>query len=258
MKQSKRWLPLPKHSDVMNLREDEIFRLVKLISEKSESFTNPKIILIGGYALRAYTPYSRYTRDCDFVIRKQDGWHIDKIKEWLLKEINVEIFEKKDTYGFTRFINPFKIGKKSAKIALDFMEGEVRGRTDKAVILLDEKFVKDSREIEILIGANKITVFVPSYEDYLILKTVSARQSDIRDITLLIWKKGVPSTLRKRVPEILPYPEIFTENIRDVIIPMISNPRFLDSWRGTFITKDFDEEGKDQVLERLNELLQIL
>ena len=239
----------------MNLREEEIFRMVKLISKKSENFTKPKIILIGGYALRAYTPYSRYTRDCDFVIRKQDGWHLDEIKKWLQKEINVEIFEKRDTYGFARFINPFKIGKKSAKIALDFMEGEVRGRTDKAVILLDEKFVNDCREIEILIGTNKITVFVPSYEDYLILKIVSARQSDIRDIALLIWKKGVPSTLRKRILEILPHPEIFTENIRDVIIPMISNPRFLDSWRGTFITKDFDEGGKELVLERLNEIL---
>lgn len=246
---------MPKHSDVMNLREDEIFRLVKLISEKSESFTNPKIILIGGYALRAYTPYSRYTRDCDFVIRKQDGWHIDKIKEWLSKEINVEIFEKRETYGFARFINPFKIGKKSAKIALDFMEGEVRGREEKDVVLLDEKFINDSREIEIQIGSNKISVFVPSFRDYLILKIVSARQSDIRDIAVLLWKNEVPKDLHERIKEILPYPDFFKQKIKDVVIPTISNPRFLDSWRGTFVTKDFDEECKGQVLERLDGLL---
>ena len=246
---------MPKHVDVMSLREEEIFKLVNLISRKSNNFTNPEIILIGGYALRSYIPYSRYTRDCDFVIRKENGWHIDKIKKWLSEEINVEIFEKRDTYGFARFIRPFKIGRKSAKIALDFMEGEVRGRTDKAVVLLDKKFVKDSEEVEISIGANNVSFFVPSYRDYLILKIVSARQSDIRDIGALIWKHGIPDGLNKRIKEVLPFPGIFAENIGDVILPTISHERFLDSWRGTFITKDFNEECKKQVLSRLNEFL---
>jgi len=186
---------LPKHADVMNLREEEIFKLMNLISQKSKNFTNPKIILIGGYALRAYIPYSRYTRDCDFVIRKQDEWHIEIIKKWLSKDINIEIFEKRGTCGFARFIRPFKIGRKSAKIVLDFMDGEVRGRTEDDVILIDEKFVKDSWEIEILIGTKKIPVFVPSFRDYLILKIVSARQSDIRDVAALIWKNRIPEDL---------------------------------------------------------------
>ena len=58
-----------------------------------------------------------------------------------------------------------------------------------------------------------------------------------------------------REKEILPYPDVFRQKIKDVIIPMISNERFLDSWRGTFITKDFDEECKKQVLSRLNEFI---
>ena len=58
---------MPKHADVMSLREEEIFKLVNFISRKSKNFTNPEIILIGGYALRAYIPYSRYTRDSPFI-----------------------------------------------------------------------------------------------------------------------------------------------------------------------------------------------
>jgi hypothetical protein len=37
--------------------------------------------MIGGYALRAFVPFSRSTRDCDFAMTKRDGWNIDRIKD---------------------------------------------------------------------------------------------------------------------------------------------------------------------------------
>ena len=56
-----------KYAELMNLRETEIANLVKLISDQTDGFENPKMVLIGGYALRAFTTFSWYTRDCDFV-----------------------------------------------------------------------------------------------------------------------------------------------------------------------------------------------
>ena len=85
-----------KHSELMNQREEEIGRLIEYFSKKTEGFENPKIVMIGGYALRAFTSLSRYTRDCDFVLKKIDGWNIDKIKKLLPKVLSTEVFEKRD------------------------------------------------------------------------------------------------------------------------------------------------------------------
>jgi hypothetical protein len=254
MKLWRRWYHLPKHKDVMDLREDEIAKLLELLSRHSDGFTNPRIILIGGYALRAYSQYSRYTRDCDFVMRKEDGWHLDTVKKWLAKETNVESFETRETHGFARFSRLLTIGRKSAKIAVDFMEGEVRGRTDEAVVLIDKRFVDDSHRVEIPVGAAKIGFLVPSYRDYFILKVVSARPSDIRDIAALVLKNGVPDRLGRRIKEMLPHPGIFARNIREAVIPAVSHERFVDSWRGTFVTKEFDEGSKETVLKALGDL----
>jgi uracil-DNA glycosylase len=72
---------LVKYSEIMNLREEEIAELIEYLSMQTDRFENPKIVMIGGYALRAFTAFSRYTRDCDFVLKKMDGWNIDKIQK---------------------------------------------------------------------------------------------------------------------------------------------------------------------------------
>jgi len=92
----------------MKLREKEIRKLIEYFSNKSDGFENPKLIMVGGYALRAFIPLSRYTRDCDFVLKKLNGWNLDKIKEWLPKDLAIEVFEKRDSYGFLRCIKILK------------------------------------------------------------------------------------------------------------------------------------------------------
>jgi len=133
----------------MNQREEEIGRLIEYFSKKTEGFENPKIVMIGGYALRAFTSLSRYTRDCDFVLKKIDGWNIDKIKKLLPKVLSTEVFEKRDSYGFLRCIRLLKVDGRSAKISVDFMEGEVRGRTDEQVFFITEKFLQKTKKVKI-------------------------------------------------------------------------------------------------------------
>jgi len=140
---------LVKHSELMNQREEEIGRLIEYFSKKTEGFENPKIVMIGGYALRAFTSLSRYTRDCDFVLKKIDGWNIDKIKKLLPKVLSTEVFEKRDSYGFLRCIRLLKVDGRSAKISVDFMEGEVRGRTDEQVFFITEKFLQKTKKVKI-------------------------------------------------------------------------------------------------------------
>jgi len=235
----------------MNLREEEISKILEQLSKQTGGFDNPKMILIGGYALRAFTSFSRYTRDCDFVLKKSDGWNLDKIQQMLSKEMSAEAFEKRDSYGFLRCV---KLLKAVAKISIDFMEGAIRGRTDEQVFCVTEKFIQKAKKVKITIAENTIEMYVPDYTDYLILKFMSARPSDIRDIATLVWKNGVPDGLMKEVKKTLAHPEIIEENLK-LIISDISDKRFLDSWKGTFVTTEFTEKAKGEVLKKLKTLL---
>lgn len=86
------------------------------------------------------------------------------------------------------------------------------------------------------------------------MKVVSGRPSDVRDIAVLIWKNDVPKTLNARLKEILPYPDIFFKNIDEKVVTAISDKRFVNSWRGTFITTEFTEESKTEVLKKLTDI----
>lgn len=240
-----------KHSEIMNLREEEIGRIIEQLSKQTKGFDNPQMVLIGGYALRSFTSFSRYTRDCDFVLRKSDGWNLEKIQNLLPKDLTTETFEKRDSYGFLRCIKMLKSG---AKIAIDFMEGEVRGRTDEQVFFVTNKFMQRTKKVKIAIADKTIEMYVPDYTDYLILKFMSARPSDMRDIATLVWKNGIPDGIEKRAKETLAYPEILKKNLKFVLAD-ISDKRFLDSWKGTFVTTEFTEKTKEQVLKKLQLLL---
>jgi hypothetical protein len=52
----------------------------------------------------------------------------------------------------------------------------------------------------------------------------------------------------------LAYPGIMEKSLK-LIITDISDKRFLDSWRGTFVTKEFTEETKEHILKKLKKLL---
>lgn len=243
-----------KHFEIMNLREEEISRIIEQLSKQTDGFENPKIVMIGGYALRAFTSLSRYTRDCDFILKKSNGWSLDKIQKLLPRALGIEVFEKRDSYGFLRCIRLLKIDGRSAKISIDFMEGEVRGRTEEQVFFITGKFLQRTKKVKIPIAEKTIEIYVPDYTHYLILKIMSARPSDIRDIATLIWKNGIPDDLGERAKKTLAHPDILEKNLK-LIITDISDKRFLDSWKGTFVTTEFTEKIKEQVLKELKKLL---
>jgi len=246
---------LPKPIDIMKIRENKIGEIIELISEKSKIFTKPKIITIGGYGLRAFISFSRFTRDCDFVLKKQKVWGLDQIKSWLPTDVSIEADQKEQNYGYLRIIKFLKFKGKSIKLAIDFMEGQVRGRRKEEIIQIDNEFVKNAKRTKLLIGEKEINLFVPSYLDYFILKVVSARPSDIRDIASLVWKNDIPKGFEKRIKTILPYPDIFYNNIKNQIIPDISDKRYINSWHGTFISTAFTDDDKNEVLKKLKNLL---
>ena len=66
----------------------------------------------------------------------------------------------------------------------------------------------------------------------------------------MVWKNGIPDDLKEEVKKTLAHPEIIEENLK-LIISDISDKRFLDSWKGTFVTTEFTENIKEEVLKKL-------
>ncbi|MEM2958478.1 MAG: hypothetical protein QW261_09305 [Candidatus Jordarchaeaceae archaeon] len=98
---------------------------------------------------------------------------MDTLRKWLAAETTIEALEKKNNSGYMRCIKFIETGRKPIKVSLDFVEGEVTGRTIKDTVRIDEKFVLKSQKTRIKISKKEIEVRVPSYTDYFILKIVS-------------------------------------------------------------------------------------
>lgn len=241
---------------MMKRREQEIQRAILHLSEKTKGFANPELVMIGGYALRVFIGLSRFTRDCDFALKRKDGWNIDRLKTMLPEGYSTEEEEKRESYGFLRCMKFVRHNRVRVKVSMDFMEGEIRGRKPEEIILIDEAMIENRKFASIPIADQPVRIAVPDYQDYFIMKVVSSRASDIRDIASLVHENGMPSGLKKRIKRILPYPEIFKTKIEERIIPEIRRATFIDSWRGIFGTHRYTEEDKRGVLEQLEKLAQ--
>lgn len=244
---------MPNVAETMRKREEEILNTILLLSERTRDFSEPELIVIGGYALRAFIPLSRFTRDCDFALRKGNGWEIDKFKA--LEGYSVEKEEKHESYGFLRCIKLLEHDKAKVKVSMDFMEGEIRGRTEEEVILIDEAMIKKRRFATIPIAEKPVKIPVPEYVDYFIMKVVSGRASDIRDIASLVHENGIPPSLEERTKEILTHPRVFRAKIEEKILPEMKRPTFINSWRGIFGTIRYSDTDKIAAIGLLKKLI---
>ena len=188
--------------------------------------------------------------------KKENGWNIDRLKEGLPEGYSVEEEKKLGSCGFMKCVKLIQHDKAKIKVSIDFMEGEIRGRQAEEIILIDKAMIENSKLASITIVDETISIAVPSYMDYFIMKVVSSRASDIRDIASLIHENGIPSGLRDRINQILPYPQVFKEKVEGRLIPEIKKLTFLDSWRGIFATTSYSEEDKEKVIEQLEKILQ--
>lgn len=246
---------MPRITETMKKREEEMLKALRHLSRKTDGFTKPRMIVIGGYALRAFISYSRFTRDCDFIIRKKNRWNLDELKKIKPEDYIIEEEEKLADYGFMRWIKPMQHDGAKVKVSIDLMEGEIRGRKAEERILIDEALVTTSGYASLSIADAEIKVPVPSYLDYFIMKVVSSRASDIRDIASLIHENGIPSKTTERVTQILPHPHIFKEKLAQNIIPELEKKTFLYSWRGIFSVTKYTEKEKQQVIAQIQQML---
>ena len=161
---------------MLELREKEILRML-------EKLKNLNFVLIGGYAINAYTQ-PRFSVDCDLVVlNKEDAEHIKKMliqESYEEKEINPNI-----PYSGEFLCLVKKIGDYS--IPFDVMIGSVIDRDTK--LKFPAEWIFKNSKIRTLAGkANPVNIKlrIADPETLIIMKLAASRKSDLRDVFMLL------------------------------------------------------------------------
>lgn len=179
----------------LQLREKEIFETLKKIKKAN-------FVVIGGYAVNAYT-LPRFSVDCDIVIK--DRKELEKIEESLL-ELG---YRKEKNYSdeipyngnFERYEK--ELGN-NFKVSMDILISEVLDRQTNGK--LSAEWVFDNSSIKTLRGktiGEQLKLRIINADALFTMKLISCRQTDIRDIFLLINfvkdKEWIKKEVSKRV-----------------------------------------------------------
>lgn len=161
----------------MNIVETEKQSLMDLkeIESKAREW-KINLVLIGGYAVRAYTKTRRYTKDLDFVIEKRS---LGQFKG-LLKDL-----------GYAYRTREHWITGNKKGINLNIVVGKVHDIQTKKEFPIKEKFFQDARvkTINSLYSENKkheARARACSIEDLLIMKLIPLRDKDMIDVCSIL------------------------------------------------------------------------
>ncbi len=163
---------------------------LKNIESEAEKW-GVKLVLIGGYAVRAYTSGYRYTKDMDFIA-KGDVW---KLKSFL-NSLGYAVDEKKNTLVGRKKID-------GGYVDLHISIGKVFDISSGKSYPLNENTFNSAKSLEIsgyYEEGKKITVKAPvvTLEDLIIMKLMTKnREKDLVDIVSLIFDRWKNLDLEK-------------------------------------------------------------
>lgn len=215
----------------LQLREKEIFETLKKIKKSN-------FVVIGGYAVNAYT-LPRFSVDCDIVIK--DRKELENIEESLLElgYLKEKKYSEEVPYegNFERFEK--ELGK-NFKVSIDILIGEVLDRQTNAKVLAD--WVFDNSDLRNLQGktiSEQLKIRIINADALFTMKLISCRQTDIRDIFLLINSVKDKKWVKKEVSERANFRERLAK-----ALDKINSKQFKDELQGVFGMID------DKVFER--------
>ena len=223
----------------LQLREKEIFETLKKIKKSN-------FVVIGGYAVNAYT-LPRFSVDCDIVIKNRK--ELENIEKYLLelgyiKEIN---YPNETPYdgNFERFEKQIE---EDFKVSIDILIGEVLDRQTKAKFSAD--WIFENSELKNLQGKTineQLKLRIINADALFTIKIISCRQTDIRDIFLLVNSVKDKNTIKKEVSK--------RYNLKDRLekaLNKINSRQFKDELQGVFGIID------NQIFERNKKMLESL
>lgn len=181
--------------DLLQIREKEIFETI--IRIKNEEF-----VIIGGYAVNAYT-LPRFSVDCDIVVKNEE----DEIKIGNLLKLYgyKKITEESDDIPYLgTFARYEKSIENNFKVSIDILVKNVLDRmtnsTFSATWIFENSKVKELRGKTI---QEKIKTRIIDADALFVMKAICARSTDIRDVFMLVSeikdRKWIEEEIKQRI-----------------------------------------------------------
>ena len=206
---------------MLQLREKEIFETLK----RMKRF---KFVIIGGYAVNAYT-LPRFSVDCDIVV-KNTG-ELKEIKETLINLSYVKEENNKDkTSCYGDFLRLEKDLGGNIKVSVDILIKEVLDRQTNAAFSAD--WVFDNSEIRTLRGktiTEELKLRIINLDALFVLKFVSCRLTDIRDIFMLAPNIKNKEWVKEEISKKYDFNKLFSK-----VEEKITSKQFKDSLQGVY------------------------
>jgi len=223
---------------MLQLREKEIFETLK----KMIKF---KFVIIGGYAVNAYT-LPRFSVDCDIVVKNKD--ELREIKEAL---INFGYLKEESNKDITSYYGDFLRLEKdlgdNIKVSIDILIREVLDRQTNATFSAD--WVFDNSEVRTLRGktiTEELKLRIINLDALFILKLVSCRLTDIRDIFMLAPNIKNKEWIKEEISKKYNFNKLFLK-----VKNKITTKQFKDSLQGVYgiIDDKVFEKHKKAILD---------
>lgn len=224
--------------NLLQIREKEIFEILKALK-------NLEFAIIGGYAVNAYT-LPRFSVDCDIVIKEKE--QLKRIETQLIKKgyKKIKTFDSKIPYH-GEFFRYEKIIKENFKVSIDIMFNEVLDRQSKATF--SATWVVENSSLKILRGktiTENIQLRIVNLDALLVMKISSCRNTDIRDVFMLISKAENIKWIKEEINKRYNFKEKFSK-LKDII----NSVKFKDNLQGvySFIDEKTFEKHKKAIFE---------
>lgn len=205
----------------LQLREKEIFEALKKIKAL-------KFVIIGGYAVNPYTT-PRFSVDCDIVIDDND--ELDKLLKILEKLGYVKLDLKKlDLPYHGDFLRYERKIKDDISASFDILIKTVYDRETK--VSFDANWIFNNSSLILLKGKTineKLKARVINIDALVVMKFISCRETDIRDIFMLMTKCNNLKWIKDEVGKRYDFNERFAK-IKD----KITSEEFRNNLQGVY------------------------
>jgi hypothetical protein len=203
-------------------REQEIFQRLKEMKKQ-------KFAIVGGYAVNAYTPTPRFSVDCDIFAHSEEDLRqiIQLLKKAGYKETSTKELGLPYYGTFTRYEKEVA---KNMSASFDMFLHELRDR--RTTSSFTTKWIFDYSHKKILKGktiAESAEFTLVDIDALMVMKFVSNRDSDIRDIFMLAPFVKDIQWIQTEIGQRFSFNELY-ENVKKSIL----SKEFRDNLHGTF------------------------
>jgi hypothetical protein len=205
---------------LFSLREEEIFSMVKELKEFD-------FVIIGGYAVNAYA-MARFSVDCDIVIK--DNSELEKIEKVLLK-LGYKKEEPAVAVPYSgNFVRYNKCIENNFSVSIDILISRVTDRMTKASFSADWIFENSKkRSLKGKTMIKEIEVNIIDIDALIVMKMVSCRATDIRDVFMMMPNAKNKDWIKSEVSSRYDFKDRLAK-----IVDKVSSKQFKDGLSGVY------------------------